>query len=930
MESPKGVPEPFLKPYNSKESEPRILELWEKSGFANPDVCIEKGVTSPDAESYSIVLPPPNVTGTLHMGHAAMLAIEDILIRYHRMRGKKTLWLPGTDHAAIATQSVVEKDLLKTEKKTRHDLGRDEFLKRVEAFAQASHDIIVGQVRAMGASVDWSREAYTLDEARNLAVRTAFKSMYDADLIYRGNRIVNWDPKMQTTVSDDEIEYVEQKDPFYYFKYGPFTIGTVRPETKFGDKYIVMHPDDARYKEYKHGQQLEVEWINGPVTATIIKDERADMSFGSGVMTITPAHSGIDFEIAQKHKLDVEQIINERGIILPIAGEFAGTHIKKARPLVVEKLRAKGLLVKTEEGYAHNVATNSRGGETIEPQIKLQWFVDVNKKFKIPKSDIPGIASGSETSLKELMRRAVDSGAIKIAPERFERVYYNWIDNLRDWCISRQIWYGHRIPVWYCLNCQHEAVDAKVKSKWFIVRHGQTESNAKEIVEGHNNSPLTELGGKQAHAVAAKLKNQDIGLIIASDLGRCKETAEIIGHEIGAEVIFDEGLRERSMGDAEGLTYQASRDKFGSYYKAYDEAPGNIESSQKLEERVAKCFKKNRSTHGHRNVVIVSHGSVIRMLTKRIRNLTFEEARERPAITNAEVFFLDIPNAPCEKCGSDLFEQDSDTLDTWFSSGLWTFSTLGWPNKTPDLQTYHPTSVLETGYDILFFWVARMILMTGFCLGTVPFRNVYLHGLVRDAQGRKMSKSLGNVIDPLTMIEKYGADAARLSLVVGASPGNDVKLSEDRVRGYKHFANKIWNITRFVLENGNAQGPTSGALEVGPLNAEDKKLVDEAREISKTVSENIDNFRLDLAADAIYHFVWHRFADEIIEESKSIFKSGNASATASRRHTLYAILHTSLRLLHPFMPFVTEAIWQELPDKESAMIMVAKWPTYVS
>ncbi|MCR4281362.1 MAG: valine--tRNA ligase [Candidatus Kaiserbacteria bacterium] len=746
-------PEAFLKPYNSKENEPRILELWEKSGFANPDTCVEKGVTAPDAKSYSIVLPPPNVTGTLHMGHAAMLAIQDILIRYHRMRGFKTLWLPGTDHAAIATQSVVEKDLLKSEKKTRHDLGREEFLKRVEEFAQASHDRIVGQVRAMGASVDWTREAYTLDEARNLAVRTAFKKMYDARLIYRGNRMVNWDPKMQTTVSDDEIEYVEQKDPFYYFKYGPFTIGTVRPETKFGDKYIVMHPDDARYKEYKNGQQLEVEWINGQITATIIKDEAADMSFGSGVMTITPAHSGIDFEIAQKHKLDVEQIINERGILLPIAGEFAGQHIKKARPMVVEKLRAKGLLVKVEDGYVHNVATNSRGGEMIEPQIKLQWFVDVNKKFTIPHSEIPGIDSGSETSLKELMRGAVDSGAIKIAPDRFERVYYNWIDNLRDWCISRQIWYGHRIPVWY----------------------------KKE--------------------------------------GKSEESEMLVG-----------------------------------------DPPTDIEN----------------------------------------------------------------------------WEQDPDTLDTWFSSGLWTFSTLGWPNFAEtatagkpgpenDFANYHPTDVLETGYDILFFWVARMILMTGFCLGTVPFRNVYLHGLVRDGQGRKMSKSLGNIIDPLTMIEKYGADAARLSLIVGASPGNDVKLSEDRVRGYKHFANKIWNITRFVLENSDAQGPTSDSLEVGPLNAEDEKLISEAREIARVVSEHIDNFRLDLAADTLYHFVWHRFADEIIEESKPILKLGGETAK-SRRHTLYAILDTSLKLLHPFMPFVTEAIWKELPNKKEELVMIAKWP----
>jgi len=931
MESPRNVPEPFLKPYSSKENEPRILELWEESGFANPDVCVEKGVTAPDAESYSIVLPPPNVTGTLHMGHAAMLAIQDILIRYQRMRGKKTLWLPGTDHAAIATQSVVEKDLLKTEKKTRHDLGRDEFLKRVEEFAQASHDTIVGQVRAMGASVDWSREAYTLDEARNLAVRTAFKNMYDAGLIYRGNRIVNWDPKMQTTVSDDEIEYVEQKDPFYYFKYGPFTIGTVRPETKFGDKYIVMHPDDARYNEYKDGQKLEVEWINGKITATIVKDEAADMSFGSGVMTITPAHSAIDFEIAERHKLDMEHIINERGILLPIAGEFAGQHIKKARPMVVEKLRAKGLLVKTEEGYVHNVATNSRGGETIEPQIKLQWFVDVNKKFKIPHSEIPGIASCSETSLKELMRRAVDSGAIKIAPDRFKRVYYNWIDNLRDWCISRQIWYGHRIPVWYCLGCKHEAVDAEVKNKWFLVRHGETEENVKRVTQGHKDSALTERGIVQAKAAGEQLRHQGIELIISSDLGRCKQTAEIISKATGAEIIFDAAFRERFMGDGEGLTYEEQEKRFSPFKDYDDKTAGNMETTRELEERVSETFSKHRINHGHKNIVIVSHGGAIRWLLKRIKNLTFEEAKIPRVAANAEVQTLDVPQTPCPKCGNDLFEQDQDTLDTWFSSGLWTFSTLGWPNKTPDMQVYHPTSVLETGYDILFFWVARMILMTGFCLGTVPFRNVYLHGLVRDAQGRKMSKSLGNVIDPLTMIEKYGADAARLSLVVGASPGNDVKLSEDRVRGYKHFANKIWNISRFVLESDADRlhvpmsTPSAKRRPGAEYTQKDAQLIEETREIAKTVSENIDNFRLDLAADAIYHFVWHRFADEIIEESKTILKLGGSTAK-SRRYTLYTILDTSLRLLHPFMPFVTEAIWQQLPNREQNLLMVAKWP----
>ncbi|MDO8481747.1 MAG: class I tRNA ligase family protein [bacterium] len=921
MEERSNIPEAFLKPYNPSASEPETLALWEESGYSNPDICVKKGVTAPDAESYSIVLPPPNVTGTLHMGHAAMLAIQDILIRYHRMRGFKTLWLPGTDHAAIATQSVVEKNLLKAEKKTRHDLGREEFLKRTEQFARESHDTIVGQVRKMGSSVDWTREAYTLDEARNLAVRTAFKKMYDAGLIYRGARIVNWDPKMQTTVSDEEIEYVSQKDPFYYLQYGPFVIGTVRPETKFGDKYVVMHPKDERYKEYRQGQKIELEWINGPITATVIKDEAADMETGSGVMTITPAHSGIDFEIAQRHKLDIEQVIDERGILLPIAGELAGQHIKKARPLIVDILQKKGLVVKIDEKYEHNVATNSRGGGIIEPQIKEQWFVDVNKEFVIPYSDIPGIDTGSETTLKKLMKTAVESGAVRIAPERFERVYYNWIDNLRPWCISRQIWYGHRIPVWYCLNCKNVAVDAEVKAKWFLVRHGQTEANVKTIVQGHGDTPLTDDGVAQASALGEQLKGQDIELIISSDLGRCRETAEIISKATGAEVIFDAGFRERFMGDAEGMVYEESKRLYDPYGQYDDKTAANMETTRELEERVSQAFAKHKENHGHKNVVIVSHGGSIRWLLKRIKNLTFEEARATPVAKNAEVYSLDVLKSPCPKCDNDLFEQDPDTLDTWFSSGLWTFSTLGWPNETADLKTYHPTSVLETGYDILFFWVARMILMTGFCLGTVPFRQVYLHGLVRDGQGRKMSKSLGNIIDPLTMIEKYGADAARLSLIIGASPGNDMKLSEDRVRGYKHFANKVWNITRFVL--GNSDGADA------PLTPDDEKLVAEAQEIARVVSENIDNFRLDLAADALYHFVWHRFADEIIEESKSVFKNGGAELRVSKQTMLHKVFIISIKLLHPFMPFVTEAIWQELPKKEGEILMVAKWPINV-
>lgn len=715
---PSKAPEPFLSPYNPEAAEPAMEKVWEDSGYTNPD-----NLPSQDGEPYSIVLPPPNVTGTLHMGHAAMLAIEDILIRYKRMRGFKALWVPGTDSAAIATQAKVEDELYKKEKKTRHDLGREELMKRIDAFTEESKATIINQVKKMGSSLDWSRYAYTMDEERYAAVMEAFTRMHKAGLIYRGNRIVNWDPKLQTTVSDDEIVYVEKQDPFYYFQYGPFVIGTVRPETKFGDKYVVMHPSDARYKEYTHGQQLELEWINGPITATVIKDEAVDPEAGSGVMTITPAHSAIDFEIAQRHGLDVEQIIDERGILLPIAGEFAGQHIKKARAAIVEKLQTKGLVVKIDEKYVHNVATNDRGGGLIEPQIKKQWFVGVNIPAQFP--------DGKTRTLKEWMREAVESGQVDITPARYERIYYHWIDNLRDWNISRQIWFGHRIPAWFR------------------------------------------------------------------------------GDEIKVQ--------------------------------------------------------------------------------------------------------LDSPG--------DGWEQDPDVLDTWFSSGLWTFSTLGWPRETKDLKTFHPTAVLETGYDILFFWVARMVLMSGFLLGQVPFRQVYLHGLVRDGQGRKMSKSLGNIIDPLDMVQKYGADATRLSLIAGSAPGTDLKLSEDKVRGYKHFANKLWNIARFVLENYDGQTPVPA-----DLHTHDPRVIDLDR-VALEVSAHIDTFRLDLALDTIYHYTWDEFAAKIIEESKQTLKQGTPEAKAALGAVLYEMLCLQLKLLHPFMPFVTEAIWQQLPNKECDVLMVAAWPS---
>ncbi len=725
--------EKLLQPYNPQATEDKIYQLWEESGFFNPDICIKKGVTSPSAEPFSIVLPPPNVTGTLHIGHAMMLVIEDIMVRFHRMKGHRTLWIPGTDHAAIATQSKVEEIMFKKDGKTRHDLGRDDFLKKVEEFAQDSHDTIVKQIKKIGASADWSREAYTLDDARGLAVRTAFKKMYDDQLIYQGHRIVNWDPKLQTTVSDDEIDWKEETVPFYYLKYGPFVIGTSRPETKFGDKYVVMHPDDKRYAKYNHGDTFDLEWINGPIKATVIKDEAVDMEFGTGVMTITPFHDTADFEIAERHKLDKEQIIDWNGKLLPIAGDFAGLHIKKARLQIIERLQSKGLVEKIDERYTHNIAINSRGGGVIEPQIKKQWFVSVNKKFTLANSKIDGIKSGQEISLKELMKHVVEKKQIEIIPERFERVYYNWIDNLRDWCISRQIWYGHRIPVWH---------------------------------------------------------------------------------------------------------------KGGEMY----------------------CDTQSPSGEG--------------------------------------------------------WEQDPDTLDTWFSSGLWTFSTLGWPNETEDLKNYHPTNVLETGYDIIFFWVARMILMSGYLLEDVPFKTVYLHGLVQDAKGAKMSKSLGNIIDPLTMIEKYGTDAVRLSLIIGTSPGNDSKMSEDKIRAYKNFANKIWNASRFVLTNLEGFDNTKKPI----LSEDDEKDLAELNTVGKEITEDMEKYRFYLAGEKLYHYFWHTFADKIIEKNKVRLSGTDTGEKNAAQYVLYNILTQSLILLHPFIPFVTEEIWSLLPYNKGNLLIVEKWP----
>ena len=908
--------------YDPQEAEPRIYSQWEKSGYFNPDRCIEDGITSSEADPFSIVLPPPNVTGILHIGHAFEDTIQDIAVRYNRMRGKKTLWVPGTDHAAIATQAKVESILSKEEKKNRHDLGREEFLRRVHEFAEESHDTIVKQIKRMGASLDWSREAYTLDEKRSSAVKAAFERMYDLGLIYRGDRIVNWDPKGQTTVSDDEVVHEETNGILYTFRYDkdfPIAISTTRPETKVGDVAVAVNPKDERYKEYV-GKEYKAKFAEKELVIKIVTDENIDPAFGTGAVGVTPAHSLIDWEIATKNSLPHIQVIDERARMTEAAGPLVvGKKTLEAREIIVTWLKQESLIEKEEE-IKLNLSKADRSGGTIEPLPKLQWFIDVDKPFTLTDSKIEGINSNQKTTLKEIMKQAVSSGQIKIIPERFEKVYFHWIENLRDWCISRQLWFGHRIPVWYCLKCKDIRINATPASRWFLVRHGQTDWNVVGKMTGHSNIPLNEKGKDQARMTAEQLKDQKIDLIISSDLDRCRQTAEAIQKTTGAEIIFDPMLRERFHGDREGMLREEAEKKFKNLYPYYEhERESDEEVYEEVEKRTWESFTQHHASHRNKNVVIVSHGGAIRMLTKKIRNLSPEEAMSQKGVGNAQPISIDIMKDPCSACDNYLYEQDSDTLDTWFSSGMWTFSTLGWPEKTKDLENYHPNSFMAPGYEIIFMWVARMILMSGALLGEVPFRTVYFHGIVRDKTGQKFSKSKGNGIDPLDMAEKYGADALRMALIAGASPGSDVKFDEDRVRGYRNFATKIWNVSRFLVMNK----PESSQPESIIPTEKDKEILSEFLQVKSEVAKHIEEYDFHLASEKAYHYFWHTFADEVIEKAKPRLKGSDSEDQWATYDTLKQILMGSLVMLHPFMPFVTEEIYQKF--RPGKILMVERW-----
>ncbi|NSJ91496.1 valine--tRNA ligase [Coprococcus sp. MSK.21.13] len=710
----------IAKTYDPKEFEERIYKMWEEGKYFTPEV-------DKDKKPYTIVMPPPNITGKLHLGHALDNSMQDFLIRVKRMQGYSTLWLPGQDHASIATEVKVENELLKTGLKKK-EMGREAFLEKVWEWSDEYRERIRTQLKKMGVSADFTRESFTMDENLDKAVRAVFVKLYEEGLIYRGNRIVNWCPKCMTALSDAEIEYEEQNGHFWHIKYPVvgsdefLEIATTRPETMLGDTAVAVNPEDERYAHLV-GKKLILPLVNREIP--IVADDYVDVEFGTGAVKITPAHDPNDYQVGKRHNLPEIIIMNENGTINDLGGKYAGMDRYEARKAIVEDLKAEGYLVKIKE-HVHNVSCHDRCGTIIEPMISKQWYVKMESLAK-PAIDV------------------VRNKDIEFVPERFDKIYFNWMENIQDWCISRQLWWGHRIPVWYCKDC-------------------------------------------------------------------------------GEMIVSTEDLTK------------------------------------------------------------------------------------------------------CSKCGSSNLKQDDDVLDTWFSSALWPFSTLGWPDKTDDLEYFYPTDVLVTGYDIIFFWVARMIFSGLHSMKDIPFKTVLIHGIVRDSEGKKMSKSLGNGVDPLDIIDKYGADALRFMLITGNAPGNDIRFYEERVESARNFANKIWNASRYVMMNLD-KDLMEKYKDCKDYNIADKWILSRINEVTKEVTDNIDKFELGMASQKIYEFMWNEFCDWYIELSKPVLYGEDEKAKGVTFNVLFNVLTTGLKLLHPIMPFITEEIYTHIQDKEET-ITTSKWPEY--
>ena len=709
----------LAKQYDPKDVEDRIYKFWLDGKYFHAKC-------DPEKKPYTIVIPPPNITGQLHMGHALDNTLQDILIRYRRMQGYDALWLPGTDHASIATEAKIV-EAMRQEGISKDDIGREGFLKRAWEWKEKFGGRIIEQLKKMGSSCDWDRERFTMDEGCSKAVKEVFVNLYNKGLIYRGERIVNWCPHCLTSISDAEVEYEDQAGHFWHLRYpfkdgsGYLELATTRPETMLGDTAVAVNPNDERYKDIV-GKTLILPIVHREIP--VIADDYVEMDFGTGCVKITPAHDPNDFEVGLRHNLEVIDTFTDDAHIKPEWGKYAGMDRMEARKAIVEDLEKEGAIVKIED-YSHNVGVCYRCHSTIEPKVSKQWFVKMEPLAK------PAID-------------CVKNGEVKFVPERFDKTYYHWMENIKDWCISRQLWWGHRIPAWYCDECGE---------------------------------------------------------------------------------------------------------------------------------------------------VVVS--------------------KETPTV--------------CPKCGCEHLTQDPDTLDTWFSSALWPFSTLGWPDKTPELAHYFPTNTLVTGYDIIFFWVARMIFSSVENMHERPFDTVFIHGIVRDAQGRKMSKSLGNGIDPLIVIDQYGADALRFTLATGNSPGNDMRFSDEKVGASRNFANKLWNAARFILMNLGEDEKAPHIPE--ELALEDKWILSLFNNLTKEVTDNLDKFELGIAVQKLYDFIWDVFCDWYIEISKIRLNSGDEKAAQTARDMLVYIMSNTLKLLHPFMPFITEEIWQTLPH-EGESIMISEWPVY--
>lgn len=904
------------KNYDHLASEDPIYAAWEAAGVLEAD-------ENSDKKSYTIPLPPPNVTGQLHLGHAAMLAVEDILIRHKKMTGHEVLWLPGTDHAAIATENVVLKHL---GLKSREDMSRADFLSECRKFASEKHDRIVHQIKKMGAHLDWSREAYTFDRERNFAVNWIFKKLYDDGLITRGHRMINWSVGAQSVLADDEVEWQENNEDFFEFWCGPFLLGTVRAETKCADSPVMVHPK-AKYvrarsadgrecivtekyftehtqlrKDFEiqetvpgkklEGMKFEAETYAGKRKFWVVADEVIDPAFGTGAMTISTAHSPDDFVLAQKYDFDLVQKIDFKGKMTQIAGPCEGLPVLEARKRAGEIMEEKGLLFQRRP-YANRVPKCYRSDTVVEPMLSPQWFISVEKEFPDP-------VSGKKTTLKKLMQEAVRGGHVQIVPKRFEKVYFQWIDNLRDWCISRQIWWGHRIPVWY--DADENVHLPEVKSITFA-RHGESEANVKNVIGG--DFSLTEKGKKTAEQIFKAVKDQNISKIICSDLKRSKETAAIVSELFANDVQIEEWPELNEFSSSE-LAQKAGKNfrREGPLQINFDQLTD--ESLDQIRDRAQSVFATLQEEAGE--VLVIGHQNITAALFHFSRSDDtegFVRFRKNWNWGRGECKDLEFLQSPR---GKNL-RQDEDTLDTWFSSALWPFSTLGWPNQTRDFEKFYPTDVLETGHDILFFWVARMIMFGRYATGEYPFHTVYLHGMVTDEQGRKMSKSRPETcIDPLETIEEVGADAVRLSLVIGATPGNPIPLSKEKIAGYRNFVNKLWNAGRFV-QMQTSQNPPQSPLEKGggtaspqPTSLADRWIASRLTTVAKDVATKLQKYQISAAGDAIYHFVWDEFCDWYIEASKI------NSNPAFLRHLFLEIL----KLAHPLVPFITEKLWKEL------------------